>query len=53
MGMSRFYTTMNSAAGATKRIFELLETEPEIQDAPGIHDLTPVEGAVRECVFSI
>jgi subfamily B ATP-binding cassette protein MsbA len=47
MGMSRLYTTMNSAAGATERIFELLETEPEIQDAPGVPDLTPVEGAVR------
>jgi subfamily B ATP-binding cassette protein MsbA len=37
---------MNSAAGASERIFELLETEPEIRDAPDAVRLPPVEGAV-------
>jgi subfamily B ATP-binding cassette protein MsbA len=46
MGMSRLYTTMNSAAGATERIFELLETQPEILDSPDATDLPPVKGAV-------
>ncbi len=46
IGMSRLYTTLNSAAGATERIFELLETRPEIEDAPGAIDLPAVQGAV-------
>ncbi|MDA0748738.1 MAG: ABC transporter transmembrane domain-containing protein [bacterium] len=46
MGMSRLYSTLNSAAGATERIFELLETEPEIEDAPDAVVLPPVQGRV-------
>jgi subfamily B ATP-binding cassette protein MsbA len=46
-GMSRLYSTFNSAAGATERIFRLLDTEPAIQDAPDAVDLSRVEGRVR------
>jgi subfamily B ATP-binding cassette protein MsbA len=46
-GMSRLYSTFNSAAGATERIFELLDTEPAVRDAPGAEALPPVEGTVR------
>jgi len=46
-GMSRLYATFNSAAGASERLFELLDTEPEIVDAPDAVALPPVQGAVR------
>ena len=46
-GMSRLYSTFNSAAGATERIFGLLDTDPQVQDAPDAIDLPPVEGRVR------
>ena len=45
-GMSRLYSTFNSAAGATERIFDLLDTPPAITDAPDAIDLPPVEGRV-------
>jgi subfamily B ATP-binding cassette protein MsbA len=45
-GMSRLYSTFNSAAGATERLFELLDTEPEIQDKPGAVDLTDLRGDI-------
>ncbi len=46
-GASRLYTSFNTAAGASERLFELLDTEPEIADAPGATALpTPVRGAV-------
>jgi len=46
-GMSRLYSTFNSAAGATERIFDLLDTESHIQDAPDAPALPPVHGRVR------
>ena len=47
MGISRLYTTLNSSAGASERLFELLETLPEIEDAPGAVTLPSVEGRVE------
>ncbi|PSR02990.1 MAG: ABC transporter ATP-binding protein [Bacteroidetes bacterium QS_8_68_28] len=44
--LSGLYTTFNSAAGASERIFELLDEEPEIADAPDARELPPVEGSV-------
>ncbi len=46
MDISRLYTTLNSSAGASERLFELLETPPEIGDTTGAAELPPVEGAV-------
>ncbi|ARA93965.1 ABC transporter ATP-binding protein [Rhodothermaceae bacterium RA] len=46
-GLSQLYTVFNSAAGASERIFELLDTTPEVRDAPGAATLPPVRGAVR------
>jgi subfamily B ATP-binding cassette protein MsbA len=46
-GLSRLYSTFNSAAGATERLFELLRTEPDVQDAPDATLLPRVEGRVR------
>ena len=45
-GMSRLYTTFNSAAGATERLFELLDTTPDLQDAPDAATLPRLEGHV-------
>lgn len=45
--MSRLYTSINTAVGASDRIFELLEVVPEIKDQPGASPLPPVEGEVR------
>ena len=47
MGMSSLYSTMNSAAGASERLFELLETEPEIADVADAIELVNVAGAVQ------
>ena len=45
-GMSRLYSTFNSAAGATERLFELLDTTPDLQDAPEAVVLDDVQGRV-------
>lgn len=44
--MSRLYTSMTTAVGASDRIFELLEETPEIDDAPNAKPLNDVEGRV-------
>lgn len=45
-GASRLYTSLNSAVGASERIFELLDTVPEIEDAKDAVVLPRVEGRV-------
>ncbi len=44
---SRLYTAVNSAAGASERIFELLDEEPEISDEEGAEALTAVQGHIE------
>ncbi len=46
-GMSQLYTTFNSAAGASERLFELLDTEPHTFDAPDATDIGRIAGAVH------
>ena len=46
-GLSGLYTTFNSAAGASGRIFELLDEAPDVEEAPEAATLPPVEGQVR------
>ena len=47
-GASRLYASFNSAAGASERLFELLDTRPEIQSAPEARPLAqPVRGEVE------
>lgn len=41
---SRLYTAVNTAAGASERIFELLEETPEIQDKEGALPLEGIDG---------
>lgn len=44
---SRLYTTVNTAAGASERIFELLEEVPEIKDHEDAIVLDHIEGAIQ------
>ncbi|WP_412062057.1 ABC transporter ATP-binding protein [Rubrivirga sp. IMCC45206] len=46
-GAGRLYTSFQSAAGASERLFEILDTDPEIADAPDAHPLANVRGAVE------
>lgn len=52
--ISRLYTAVNTAAGASERIFELLEEIPEIQDQDGAVKLEKVQGklSVRDLGFA-
>lgn len=43
---SRLYTAVNTAAGASERIFELLEETPEIENNPNAQILKSVDGKV-------
>ena len=43
---SRLYSAVNTAAGASERIFELLDEVPEIQDAENAKELTSIEGSI-------
>src|SRR5690606_34150898 len=44
--LSRLYTSYSSAAGASERVFEIIDTAPEIADAPGAEPLPRVQGRV-------
>jgi len=46
-GMSRIYTTFNTAAGASERIFDLLDQVPEIDDKAGAIELPAISGRVE------
>lgn len=46
MGVSRLYTSLNRAVGASERIFELMDTTPEITNTPDACNLPSVKGAV-------
>lgn len=45
--MSRLYAAINTAVGASERIFELLDETPEILDAEDAVELDEVEGEVH------
>jgi subfamily B ATP-binding cassette protein MsbA len=40
------YTQFQEALGATKRVFQLLDAEPDVTDSPGANTLSAVEGRV-------
>ena len=46
-GAGRLYTSFQSAAGASDRLFELLDSEPEVTEAPGAVRLGTVRGSVE------
>jgi ABC-type multidrug transport system fused ATPase/permease subunit len=45
--LSQVYTTYQSGMAALDKIFELLDTEPELTDAPDAIALPPIAGAIR------
>ncbi|MBD3615244.1 MAG: ABC transporter ATP-binding protein [Gracilimonas sp.] len=44
---SRLYTAVNTAAGASERIFELLDETPEIENNPNAHTVSTLKGEVE------
>jgi ATP-binding cassette subfamily B protein len=45
--LSQVYTTYQSGMAALDKIFELLDTEPELVDAPDAYPLPPIRGEIR------
>lgn len=44
--LSGFYSSMHASAAAGKRVFEILDTEPQVKDRPEAVVLPPVKGQV-------
>lgn len=44
--LSWLYTQLQEMLGATQRIFELLDTSPDLKDAPGARPLERIEGRI-------
>lgn len=44
--ISQLYTSAQSALAGAERIFELLDEQPEIQDAPDAFEMSPIRGHV-------
>jgi ABC-type multidrug transport system fused ATPase/permease subunit len=44
--LSQFYTTYQAGMAALDKIFELLDTEPELRDAPDAHQLERIRGEI-------
>ena len=53
-GLSQLYTTFNSAAGASERLFELFDTESDTSDKEGAQPIPRIAGAIEfvEVLFS-
>ncbi len=45
--LSTLYQTMQGAMAGAERIFEILDTESEIQDKPGAVEMPPIKGDVQ------
>jgi len=45
-GVVNVFSQLQEAIGATKRIFELLDSQPQVQDAPDAQELRGVKGAI-------
>lgn len=45
-GVISMYSQVQEALGATKRVFEILDTQPDIRDAPKAKNLAAVNGAI-------
>ncbi len=52
--LSQLYTTLQAATAGGERVLELLDTEPEVADAPDAVDMPPIVGRVelRDVSFS-
>ena len=45
-GLGGLYGQISAAVGGVRRVFELLDTEPDVQDAPGAMELPPARGQI-------
>jgi ATP-binding cassette subfamily B multidrug efflux pump len=45
--LSQLYATLQAAMAGGERVFELLDTEPAVRDAPDAPDLAPVRGGIE------
>lgn len=45
-GVIGVYSQLQEALGATKRVFEILDTQPDVQDASHARKLKPVQGTI-------
>lgn len=45
-GVISMYSQVQEALGATKRVFEILDTQPDVRDGPKAKQLTEVKGAI-------
>jgi ATP-binding cassette subfamily B protein len=45
--ISRIYTTMQSAMAASERIFEIMDTQPQVQESPDAVELPTIVGHVE------
>jgi ABC-type multidrug transport system fused ATPase/permease subunit len=45
--LSQLFNTFLAASAALDKIFDVMDTEPELRDAPGAIALPPIEGAVE------
>jgi ABC-type multidrug transport system fused ATPase/permease subunit len=45
--LSNLYATYQQGMAAIDKIFDLLDTEPDMKDAPGARELPPIRGDVR------
>src|SRR5690606_15053931 len=41
------YADIQEAIGATKRIFEIIDTPPDVQDEPSAKTLPPISGLIQ------
>uniref|UniRef100_A0A7C5Z847 ABC transporter ATP-binding protein n=1 Tax=Caldicellulosiruptor owensensis TaxID=55205 RepID=A0A7C5Z847_9FIRM len=44
--ISNFYNQLLIAMASTERIFEILDTQPDVQDSPYAYDLPPIRGEI-------
>ncbi len=45
-GLAGLYTQLRAALGGVRRVFEILDTKPDVQDAPGARTLPDAHGRV-------
>ena len=46
-GLTRFYSMIQRAVASVERVFDIIDTEPDIQDAPDAIELDEVRGSVE------
>lgn len=46
-GLISLYTQFQEAVGATKRVFQILDTNPQVQDVPAAIELKEIKGAIE------